>query len=78
MAAPDLVHPAPDPSSTHHDGAPEIDVVWGAPSDEMIQAEKDGHIILIEDMTVQFAPPSTPGFRRTSVRRARPDQPAPE
>jgi hypothetical protein len=36
---------------SHH-----IDVVWGAPSDEMLDAEARGDIILVEDIQRSSAP----------------------
>jgi hypothetical protein len=33
-----------------------VDVVWGAPSDEMLEAEARGHIILVEDIKRSSSP----------------------
>jgi hypothetical protein len=41
------------------------EIVWGAPSDEMLASEAHGEIILVEDIQRQ-ASPSTSGSRPTS------------
>jgi hypothetical protein len=33
-----------------------LDVVWGVPSDEMLQSERDGHIVLVQDLSRRFPP----------------------
>ena len=43
----------------HTEASPHIDVVWGAPSDEMLEAEARGDIILVED--IQRSTPPTGG-----------------
>jgi hypothetical protein len=43
--------------STLHDPlASHVEVVWGAPSDEMLEAEARGDIILIEDLQRRHTP----------------------
>lgn len=54
--------PSPPPalpereSPLHRPLAQHVDIVWGAPSDEMLEAEARGHIILIEDIGQRSAP----------------------
>ena len=43
-------------SPVHTPLAQHVDIVWGAPSDEMIEAEARGEIILVEDLYQRSAP----------------------
>ena len=49
-ALPERESPAHTPIAQH------IDIVWGAPSDEMIEAEARGEIILVEDIYQRSEP----------------------
>jgi hypothetical protein len=37
-----------------------VEIVWGAPSDEMLEAEARGDIILVEDIYQRSNPPAGP------------------
>ena len=45
--------------------AHQVDIVWGAPSDEMIEAEARGEIILVEDI-YRSSTPATASKPETS------------
>lgn len=56
--------PSPPPAlperelPVHTPPAQYVDIVWGAPSDEMLEAEARGDIILIEDIGQRSTPPA--------------------
>ena len=54
--------PSPPPATPERESpaeapiAHQVDIVWGAPSDEMLEAEARGDIILVEDISQRSAP----------------------
>jgi hypothetical protein len=51
-------HSPPERDEHHPPASPDgdpVDIVWGAPSDEMLEAEARGHIVLVEDLSHRYS-----------------------
>lgn len=71
MTADELIERSPERHLMRRSGTTttdSIDVLWGAPSDEMIHAERAGAVVLVGDMTTTSNKPLSHTWR--TVRNA--------